>query len=261
MPLENWPKPIRLIVFWLLGIQWARIFLSRLSDDKPSKLELLNRIFQRNHFDLATSGEEKIPADQGCIFATNHPHGLFDGLGAIWLGCKQGHDCRAIGRHFLSVFEPIRDWFLLVKLDANRKAQTGRQVVEQSVDFIKNGGSLVVTPAGRVSVSRPVWKPARDLPWKTGVVQLHRGAQAPIVLVYVDVNHSVTRQLGQSLHGVIRALMQVWAYRLGRTQKLHLHVLDVIYPGDIPAGTLKAQTEWLQAHFNTLLESHQQKSS
>jgi hypothetical protein len=40
-----------------------------------------------------------------------------------------------------------------------------------------------------------------------------------------------------------------------------LHVLDVIYPGDIPAGTLKAQTEWLQTHFNTLVESHQQKSS
>lgn len=256
MPLENWPKPIRLIVFWLLGIQWAHKFLNKLSADQPSKLELLNRIFQRNHFDIEATGEEKIPVGQGCIIATNHPHGLFDGLGAIWLGSKQGHDCRAIGRHFLSVFEPIRDWFLLVKLDANRKAKAGRQIVDQSVEFIRNGGSLVVTPAGRVSVSRPAWKPAQDLPWKTGVVQLHRRAEAPIVLVYVDIDHSVIRQLGQSLHGVIRALMQVWAYRFGRTQKLHLHVLDVIYPGDIPDGTLKAQTEWLQARFNSLVDGY-----
>lgn len=261
MPLENWPKPIRLILFWLLGIQWAHKFLNRLSVDNPSKLELLDRIFQRNNFDLKVSGEEKIPSTQGCIFATNHPHGLFDGLGAIWLGSKQGHDCRAIGRHFLAVFEPIQDWFLLVKVDTNRKAQAGRQVVEQSIHFIKEGGSLIVTPAGRVGVSRPLWKPAQDLSWKTGVLQLHRGAEAPIVLVYVEVNHSVIRQLGQSLHGVVRALMQVWAYRFGRSQKLHLHVLDVIYPGDIPAGTLKSQTQWLQAHFNRLVNRHQQQSS
>lgn len=252
MLLENWPQPIRLLLLWLLGVQWAHKLLNRLSVDEPSKLELLDRIFQRNHFDIHASGEDKIPNGIGCIFASNHPHGLFDGLGAIWLGSKNGHDCRAIGRHFLSVFEPIRDWFLLVKVDANRQAQAARKIFEESAGFLKGGGSLIITPAARVSVSRALWKPARDLPWKTGAVKLHRETEAPIVLVYIDVNHSLIRQLGQTVHGVVRALLQVWAYRFGRSQKLHLHVLDVIYPGDIPVGTAKAQTEWLQAHFDTL---------
>jgi len=150
------------------------------------------------------------------------------------------------------VFEPIRDWFLLVKVDSNRRSNAGRQVVEQSADFLKSGGSLVVTPAARVGISRPVWKPAQDLPWKSGVVKLSRITQAPIVLVYIDVNHSVIRQLGQTIHGVVRALLQVWAYRFGRTQKLHMHVLDVIYPEQIPEGTTKSQTQWLQSRFNRL---------
>jgi len=261
MLLESWPQPIRLFLMWLLGIQWAHKFLSALSVDEPSKLELLERIFQRNHFDIQVTGEEKIPPHHGCIFASNHPHGLFDGLGAIWLGSKHGHDCRAIGRHFLSVFEPIRDWFLLVKIDTDRRTQKALQVMKQSVKFLKNGGSLVVTPAGRVGVSRPLWKPARDLPWKSGAVRLCRSAEVPIVLVYIDVNHSVIRQLGQRMHGVVRALLQVWAYRFGRTQKLHLHVLDVIYPEQIPEGSLKNQTEWLQARFDRLAEEYQQRSS
>jgi 1-acyl-sn-glycerol-3-phosphate acyltransferase len=257
MLLENWPQPIRRMLLWLLGIQWAHRFLINLSVDKPSKIELLNRIFQRNHFDVQVTGEDKIPMGRSCIFATNHPHGLFDGLGGIWLGCRNGQDCRAIGRHFLSVFEPIRDFFLLVKVDANRQAQAARQIMEQSVSFLKGGGSLVITPAGRVSVSRPLWKPAEDLPWKSGAVQLCQSAEVPIVLVYIDVNHSIIRQLGQSVHGVVRALLQVWAFRFGRSQKLHMHVLDVIYPEQIPAGTAKEQTKWLQARFNSLAVNFQ----
>lgn len=260
MLLESWPQPIRLFLLWLLGIQWAHKLLISLSADKPSKLELLERIFQRNHFDVQVTGEENIPAHHGCIFVSNHPHGLFDGLAGIWLGSKYGHDCRAIGRHFLSVFEPIRDWFLLVKVDTHRRTHAARQVMKQSADFLKNGGSLVVTPAGRVGVSRPLWKPARELTWKPGAVQLCRSAKTPIVLVYIEVNHSVIRQLGQRVHGVVRALLQVWAYRFGRTQKLYLHVLDVVYPEQLPEGSLNAQTKWLQARFDRLTEEYLQAS-
>jgi 1-acyl-sn-glycerol-3-phosphate acyltransferase len=250
--LEHWPTPVRSLLFSILGVNWAARFLSRLAADGPSRYELLNRIFQRNRFDVQVTGEEKIPIGRGCVFATNHPHGLFDGLGAIWIASKKGHDCRAIGRHFLSVFEPIEDWFLFVKIDANRNSEAARQVTDQAVQFLRTGGSLVLTPAGRVGVSRPLNRPARDLPWKTGVVRISQAARVPVVLIYVDVNHSVIRQLGQRVHGVVRALLQVWGYRFGRSQKLHLHVLDVVEPGDVPAGPARDQTLWLQARFDRL---------
>ena len=252
MPLENWPPLIRSALFSLLGIHWAKALLVSLSTDNPSKLTLLERIFERNSFDVRVSGAEKIPQDQGCLFATNHPHGLFDGLAGIWLGCKHGHDSRAMGRHFLSVFEPIRDWFLLVEVDEKRRGKASRQVVEQASRFIAEGGSLVITPAARVSVSRPLWAPAKDLPWKPGVVRFSQAAQAPIVLVAIDVNHSIVRQVGQSIHGVVRALLQVWAYRFGRRQQLHLRVLDVVYPAQLPNGSAQHQAAWLQARFERL---------
>ena len=256
MLLENWPPFVRNLLLKILGIQWALRFLADISHDNPTKYELLNRVFQRNRFGVLVTGEGKIPLGRGCIFATNHPHGLFDGLGAIWIASKYGHDCRAIGRHFLSVFEPIEDWFLFVKIDANRNSEAGQQVTEQAAQFLKEGGSLVLTPAGRVGVSRPLRRPAQDLPWKTGAVRLAQAAQAPIVLIYVDVNHSVIRQLGQRAHGVVRALMQVWGYRFGRSQKLHMHVLDVLGPEELPAGTAKQQTVWLQSHFDKLAASY-----
>lgn len=252
MLLENWPAPIRSALFTLLGVNWSHRLLNDMAADRPSKQVLLERLFARNHFDVQVSGAEKIPQNKGCVFASNHPHGLFDGLGAMWLGCKYGHDSRAIGRHFLSVFEPIRDWFLLLKVDANRRGQASKQTIQEAAAFIADGGSLVVTPAGRVGVSRPLWTPAQDLPWKPGAVRFSQAANAPIVLVYVDVNHSVARQVGQWFHGVVRALMQVWAYRLGCSLKLHLHVLDVVMPEQLPEGSAQQQTAWLQAHFEKL---------
>lgn len=252
MLLENWPKPVRSALFRVLGLTWILKLLARMQQDHPSVHELLNRIFSRNRFDVQVFNECRMPEHEGCIIAINHPHGFFDGLGAVWLGSKGGNDCRIIGRHFVSVFKPIRRLFLFIKIDAERRSDQGSQVTEQSSEFVRNGGRLGISSAGRLSLANPVWKPAEDLPWKTGTVRIALAANAPIVLVYVDVRHSALRQIGQRIHPVVRALAQVWGYRFYRTQKLHMHILDVIQPDQLPPGDVREQTRWLQQHFDRL---------
>ncbi|WP_154650822.1 lysophospholipid acyltransferase family protein [Reinekea blandensis] len=252
MLLENWPKSVRVILFRILGLTWILNLLAHMQKDHPSTHELLNRIFNRNQFDVRVFNEERLPKEGGCVIAINHPHGFFDGLGAVWLGSKHGNDCRIIGRHFISVFKPIRRLFLFIKIDAERRSDQGAQITEQSSEFVRNGGRLGISSAGRLSLSNPVWKPAEDLPWKTGTVRIATAAEAPIVLVYVDVRHSTWRQIGQRIHPVVRALAQVWSYRFFRTQKLHMHILDVVHPDQLPQGDVREQTQWLQAHFDKL---------
>ena len=41
-------------------------------------------------------------------------------------------------------------------------------------------------------------------------------------------------------------------YRFGRSLRLHMHVLDVVYPEQLPEGTPQQQTAWLQARFDEL---------
>lgn len=252
MLLENWPKPLRRALFRLLGLTWALKLLDEMQKDSPTTHTLLTRIFQRNHFDVKVFNEERMPNRGGCIIAINHPHGFFDGLGAVWLGSQDGHDCRIIGRDFLSVFTPIRRLFLLIKIDKNRRSTQGAQITEQSAEFVRGGGRLGISSAGRLSVSKPIWRPSTDLPWKTGTVRIATDANVPIVLVYVDVRHSAGRQICQRIHPVLRALVQVWAYRFCRTQKLHMHVLDVVSPDLLPTGDVYQQTQWLQARFDRL---------
>ena len=77
MILNNWPAPLRSALFKLLGVHWAHQLLDELAADKPTKQELLERIFARNNFNIRVTGAEKIPRNRGCLFASNHPHGLF----------------------------------------------------------------------------------------------------------------------------------------------------------------------------------------
>jgi 1-acyl-sn-glycerol-3-phosphate acyltransferase len=254
MVLESWPAPIRSALFSLLGLGWIVKFLRGVRSTSRNNHELLTSVFERNQFDVQVFNEDLLPKENGFIIGSNHPHGFFDGLGTIWLGSKNGRDCRAIGRHFVSVFEPIKDLFLLIEIDSNRRSEQGQQVTEQSANFVKQGGCLAINCAGRLSLAKPIWAPGKDLPWKTGTVRIAEEAKSPIVLVFADMRHSAFRQLCQRVHPVVRALAQVFSYRFGRTQKLHMHVLAVVHPNDLPKGTPQEKTRWLQTTYNTLAQ-------
>lgn len=252
MLLANWPKPIRSALFAVLGVNWVIKFLTKTQQEQPTTHQLIQAAFDRNNFDVQVFDEYKVPRSGGCIIASNHPHGFFDGLGGVWLGSKNGQDCRAIGRHFLSVFEPIKNLFLFIKIDAARRSNQGSEITRQASEFVTQGGRLAINSAGRLSYAKPFWAPAKDLPWKTGTIRIAQAANAPIVLVYMDMNQSALRQLCQRIHPVVRALAQVWAFRFKHRQKLHMHVLTVIQPEDIPEGSAQNKTQWLQNRFNEL---------
>lgn len=244
--LDNWPKPLKSLAFRVTGIHSASHLLTRLRSENPGNHQFLTQLFARNRFDITVTGEDKLPSEGGYLIVSNHPHGFFDGLAAIWLGSKDGGDCRAIARHFLSVFEPIKDLFLLIKLDQQRRSAQGEAIRKQASEFVANGGRIAIMGAGRLSIAKPFWAKAKDLPWKTGPVRIAQAAQAPIVLVNIEMPDSSIRQLSQRIHPIVRALLQTWAYLLGKSQRIELSVISVIQPQEIPQISPRQQTQWLQ---------------
>jgi hypothetical protein len=77
MLLENWPAPLRSALFKILGVNWSHRLLNGMAADKPSKQELLERIFARNNFDVQVSGTEKIPQKSGLRIRKQPPPWAF----------------------------------------------------------------------------------------------------------------------------------------------------------------------------------------
>lgn len=251
--LDNWPGPIRRTLFKIVGVNWAEHLLNDAWKSGDGDLHgMLETLLRRNDFSLSVENTELLDSLGSCIVAGNHPHGLFDGLGLAWLASRTRVPTRIMARNFLNVFGPLRRVFLSVSLDRERRSLSGSETLATASQWLQDDGRLVITPAGGLSRARPFWKKAVDPAWRTGIIRLARETNRPIVLVDVQMPHAPLRQLLHGISPVLRAVFQVWAYRLGKHQRIHLRVVEVIPVSALPEeGRLADQALWLQNRLQT----------
>ncbi|WP_028669207.1 1-acyl-sn-glycerol-3-phosphate acyltransferase [Saccharospirillum impatiens] len=257
--LDHWPGPLRRTLFKLVGVNWAEQLLNDAWQTGNGDLHgMLDSLLRRNNFSLSADNTELLDGLGSCIVAGNHPHGLFDGLGLAWLASQSRVPTRIMARNFLNIFGPLRKVFLSVNLDKERRSVGGSKTLTAASQWLREEGRLVITPAGGLSQARPFWKNATDPAWRTGIVRLARETDRPIVLVDVQMPRAPMRQLLHRIHPVLRAVVQVWAYRLGKHQTIHMRVVEVIAVSDLPADcSLPDQALWLQNRLATGQLGHQ----
>lgn len=246
--LDHWPAPVRRTLFKLVGVNWAEQLLNDAWQTGDGDLHgMLDTLLRRNQFSLTAENTDLLDNLGSCIVAGNHPHGLFDGLGLAWLASRTRVPTRIMARNFLNVFGPLRQVFLSVNLDSERRSLGGSKTLAAASQWLQEEGRLVITPAGGLSQARPFWRNATDPTWRTGIIRLARETNRPIVLVDVQMPRAPVRQLLHRIHPVLRAVVQVWAYRLGRHQRIHMRVVEVIAVSDLPSErSLTDQALWLQ---------------
>lgn len=246
--LDHWPAPLRRTLFRLVGVNWAERLLNDAWQTGNGDLHaMLETLLRRNHFSLSAENIELLDDLGSCIVAGNHPHGLFDGLGLAWLASRTRVPTRIMARNFLNVFGPLRQVFLSVNLDRERRSVGGSKTLTAASQWLQDGGRLVITPAGGLSQARPFWRNAADPAWRTGIIRLARETNRPIVLVDVQMPRAPVRQLLHRLHPVLRAVVQVWAYRLGKHQRIDMRVVEVVPVSELPVDcSLADQARWLQ---------------
>ncbi|MEP4545948.1 MAG: 1-acyl-sn-glycerol-3-phosphate acyltransferase [Saccharospirillum sp.] len=246
--LDHWPAPVRRTLFKLVGVNWAEQLLNDAWQTGDGDLHaMLDTLLRRNQFSLTAENTDLLDDLGSCIVAGNHPHGLFDGLGLAWLASRTRVPTRIMARNFLNVFGPLRKVFLSVNLDSERRSLGGSKTLAAASQWLQEEGRLVITPAGGLSQARPFWGNATDPAWRTGIIRLARETNRPIVLVDVQMPRAPVRQLLHRIHPVLRAIVQVWAYRLGRHQHIHMRVVEVIAVSELPSeSSLADQALWLQ---------------
>jgi len=185
-----------------------------------------------------------IPETGPTVVVANHPFGFIDGAVVEYLVSLRRSDLKILSAPFGSAdrFPERAKYLLPLKLQSIlREELTDEdvQTLKMAIAHVKQGGALIVFPAGFVSLSSyPLGGDAIDREWKPFVAKVIADSQATVVPIYIAGQNSRLFQLVSrssiTLMGFFISREQI--SKIGSTVKLKIGT-------QIPYVTLKQFTD------------------
>ncbi|MEO1035139.1 MAG: GNAT family N-acyltransferase [Pseudomonadota bacterium] len=139
---------------------------------------------------------DRLPEDGPVIVVGNHPHGGIEGLVMVNLLAALRPDVKVMANTALRVFAELDPYFLYVNPLQPRHPSNGRGLRE-SLRHLRNGGVLVMFPAGRTSFYQKDLGQIADAEWNRSVANLARRTGAKILPVrFTGQNSALFYRLG-----------------------------------------------------------------
>lgn len=148
-----------------------------------------------------------IPANGSCIVVANHPYGGIEGIILATIISNLRKDVKIMANHYLSLIPELQDFFIFVDPFARLDSMIRNiRPMRQALEWLKNGGLLVIFPAGAVSHFQFRTGQITDPPWQENVGKLIEKAKVPVVPVYFKGCNKLPFQTLGLFHPVLRTL-------------------------------------------------------
>jgi putative hemolysin len=170
------------------------------------------------HADLAA-----IPATGGLIVAANHPHGAADGLVLASLLHQIRPDVRILTNFLLSPIPELRELcFFVDPFGGPNAAARSRTGLRAAHKWLRDGGALIVFPAGEVAHQRRRDGMYADSPWNESVGRLALGTGARVVPAFIAGRNSAVFYAAGRVHRAFRTLLLARELLNKRGQSIHV---------------------------------------
>lgn len=184
---RGWLKPAAKLLDKALHFTRVNNLINSVSEETGGYEALCEKI--ANQFDLEHSAETRrqIPAKGPCIVVCNHPTGFAETALLPHLIFQVRQDVKILANEMLSSIPYINDYIIPIDV-YDEKAQFAQ--VRACAKWLRQGGLLVVFPAGKVSdMDRAIGAP-RDSSWSDVWVRLAQKNKAQFVHVLVNAHNS-----------------------------------------------------------------------
>lgn len=196
-------------------------------------LSFVNAILDEFGAKVKAIGEENIPAEEGVIFASNHPLGGLDAMALMDVIGRKRKDIKFLVNDVLLNLENLRTLFVPVNKHGRNSAES-LQMLEQTY---ASGECALVFPAGLVSRKNP-GAPIRDLEWKKSFITKAKKYRKKIIPVYIEGRNSAFfygLAYWRKLMG-IKANIEMF-YLVDEMYKQYNKTITVIFGEPIPPET------------------------
>jgi putative hemolysin len=171
-------------------------FLDRVLDD-------LGISYRAGEADLS-----RIPGKGPLVVVANHPFGAIEGIVLTHLLRRVRPDVRFMANFLLGRIPELKDLFICVDPFGSERARSFNVApIRQAMRWLKDGGALIVFPAGAVAHLDLKHGKVVEPPWSETIGRIVRKAEAPVLPVYFDGANGPLFHLLGLVHPLLRTAM------------------------------------------------------
>ena len=141
-----------------------------------------------------------IPATGRVLAIANHPYGVIDGLVLCALMAEVRQDYKIITHRVLRQAPAVMDKILPVDFDETEAALASNlKTRADAAKHLKDGGAVIVFPAGAISLAPNLVGDAIDTEWKTFAAKLAQVPDTTTIPFYFDGRNSLLYQMARRI--------------------------------------------------------------
>jgi putative hemolysin len=172
-------------------------------ESTSSSYEFTDQVLKFFNIGYHTLGKEitTIPNQGPTIVVANHPFGGLEGIIITHLLLQVRHDVKIMANGFLQRIPELNDIFIGVNpYEGSAATKQNLAPMRQAIRWLKQGGLLVIFPAGDVSRLRLSRLQITDNQWDITIAKLLRITKADVIPLYFDGRNSLGFHFLSKLH-------------------------------------------------------------
>ncbi len=180
-------------------------------------------------FDLS-----RIPTEGPVVAVANHPFGLIEGaiLAATLSAVRP--DVKIMANWLVSEFPQLRDLCIFVDpFGGSESIQANQKSLKQTLAWLKQGGLLVIFPAGEVAHLDLKQRQITDPPWSENVARIVRLTKSSVLPMYFSGANSALFQILGLVHPRVRTALLPHEFFNKRRTSIELRIGNPISPKKI----------------------------
>ena len=181
--------------------------VSKLDDNRPFPEKILGQLGVS--YDLAEEDLARIAAIKGpVIVVANHPFGGIETAILASVLRKIRGDVKFMANYLLNAIPDIRDLLITVNpFKGTKSIRDNVKPIRKSIQWVQNGGMLVVFPAGAVSHFDLQKGTITDPDWSHSVARIIRKTGAPVLPMFFQGTNSAAFHMAGMVHPFLRTAM------------------------------------------------------
>ena len=202
--------------------------VAQMKDNRPFPEKVLDRL--NVTYDLSDEDLAKLRIPTGpVIIVANHPFGGIEGVILASLLRSVRCDVKFMANYLLNTIPEMRELLIPVNpFKGKNSVHDNIRPLRESIQWVKNGGMLVIFPAGTVSHFDPRKGMIIDPAWSPGIAGIIRKTGAPVLPIFFQGSNSALFHMAGMVHPSLRTALLPNELMNKNRRNIHLCVGELI---------------------------------